>query len=149
LTNVELKDLPVDLSELCVALETEASDLRWYLDVSTGELLLVNDEYDPGEHAGLEVVDIETNPLRFRPVPAGSPGEPLKDMQGFTAQLTDATLKESLEIALLAPRPERRFKSVMTHLPDVQRAWHGFRQHRMEVRARAWLQSLGILPASR
>jgi hypothetical protein len=148
-TNVELKDLAVDLSELCVALEPEASDLLWFLDVTTGELLLVNDEYDPGEHAGLEVVDIETDPVRFRRVPPGSPDEPLKDMQGFAAQLTDATLRESLDLALLAPRPERRFKSVMTHLPDVQHAWHAFRQKRMETRARAWLQSLGILPSSR
>ncbi len=141
----ELNDLPVDFAELCVALEAEASDLCWYLDATTGEVILVNAEYDPTEHGGLSAEAIEADPTRFRRVPAGSPDEPLGDMHAFAAQSPDPKLKESLELALLAPRPERRFKSVLTYLPEVQDAWHAFRQQRVEERARAWLQSLGVL----
>jgi Uncharacterised protein family (UPF0158) len=141
----ELNDLPVDFAELCVALEAEASDLCWYLDATTGEVILVNAEYDPAEHGGLTADAIESDPARFRRVPAGSPDEPLSDMHAFAAQSNDPQLRESFELALLAPRPERRFKAVLTYLPEVQDAWHVFRQQRVEERARAWLQSLGVL----
>jgi hypothetical protein len=143
-TQTSVRDLPVDMAELCIALKAEASEFRWYLDVESGAVLLVNGEFDPSEHDGLTAVDIETDPLRFRRVPAGSVAEALGDMQAFASQHPDVTLKESLAIALEAPRPDRRFRSVLAWVPAAQDAWHAFRQQRIEQRARAWLGSLGL-----
>lgn len=144
MTNFVLKDLPVDLTELCIALEAETSDFRWFLDVSTGDVLLVTNEFDPAEHQGVTVTEIETDPVRFRRVPAGSVDDALGDMKAFVASLTDVMLRESLTLALEAPRPERRFRSVLGWVPGLQEQWHGFRQRRSEARATAWLESLGF-----
>jgi hypothetical protein len=140
------KPLPVDLAELCIALaaEGEASELKWFLDRDSGKVILVSREYDAAEWGGLTVQDIEGNPGRFTPVPAAEPRLQLDDMKAFLAGLSDVRLKESLEIALSAPRPERRFRAVLGWLPDELERWHAFRQHRCEARATAWLASVGV-----
>lgn len=141
-----LRDLPVDMAELCIALEAEASEFPWFLDVVTGAVVLVTDEFDPAEHDGLTVGQIESEPLRFRRVPAGSAEEGLGDMRAFAQQHADPTFRESLELALEAPRAERRFRSVLAWVPGAQEDWHRFRLGRVEGRAREWLRSLGFCP---
>jgi len=137
------------MSELCIALEAEAVELRWFLDLSTGDVILVNDEYVPEENDGLSVDDLEQNAQRFRQVPAADPADTVSDMQAFAGGLGDVRLKESLELALSAPRPERRFRAALGWLPDELERWHSFRQGRCEGRARAWLESLAIAPTAR
>lgn len=137
------------MSELCIALEAEAAELRWFLDLSTGDVILVNDEYVPEENDGLSVDDLEQNTQRFRQVPAADPNDTVTDMQAFAAALSDVRLRESLELALSAPRPERRFRAALGWLPDELERWHSFRQGRCEGRARAWLESLAIAPTGR
>ncbi len=141
--------LPVDMSELCIALEAEPAELRWFLDVSNGDVILVNDEFVPEENDGLSVQDLEQNAERFRQVPPSNPADVVGDMVAFAAQLTDERLKESLELALSAPRPERRFRAALGWLPDELERWHSFRQGRCEGRATQWLQSLGITASHR
>lgn len=141
-----LKALPVDLAELCIALEAESemSDLKWFLDLDSGKVILVSREYDASEWGGLKPEDIENNPARFKPVPAPEPNHQLTDMQAFVAALSDVRLKESLELALTAPRPERRFRAVLGWLPDELEKWHAFRQQRCETRAHSWLSTVGV-----
>lgn len=143
------RELPVDLEELCIALEAEAADLRWFLDGQTGAVLLVTHEYDPAENDGLTVTEIETDPLRFVRVPGGDPHHALVDMTAFAKQLGDGQLKESLELALSAPRPEKRFKTALSWLPEQQERWHEFRLARCRERAEAWLARQGIVPVAR
>lgn len=145
----KLAPLPVDMSELCIALEAEPADLRWFLDVTNGDVILVNVEYDPEENAGLTVSDLEQNTQRFRQVPSAAPADMLGDMQAFAAQLTDVQLKESLDLALSAPRPDRRFRAALGWLPDELDRWHSFRQRQCEDRATVWLETLGITPTYR
>lgn len=149
MTNFELTDLPVDLTELCIALEAEVSEFHWFLDVQTGEVLLVTNEFDPNEHGGITVMNIETDPVRFKRVPAGSLDELLLDMHAFLDWLSDEKLRESLTLALEAPRPERRFRAVLGWVPGLQEQWHGFRQDRIEGRARSWLETLGFMVRSK
>lgn len=141
--------LPVDIEELCIALEADSSDLRWFLDLDTGDVILVTEEYDPAEHDGLSVQEVEADGNRFRRVPAGNPVESVGDMKAFAADIGDAQLKESLELALTAPRPDRRFRAVLGWLPEMQDRWHQFRLQRCRARAHAWLTSLGIEASSR
>lgn len=149
MTDAPLQTLPVDLEELCIALEAEAGDLRWYLDVASGDVILVTREYEPAEHGGLTVVEIESDPTRFRRIPGGNPQDAIDDMKAFAGQLKDAQLKESLDLALSAPRPDRRFRAVLGWLPEQQQLWHDFRQARCVRRALGWLASQGIAPAER
>jgi len=139
--------LPVDLVELSIALEAEAdasAELRWFFDLDSGAVILVSREYDPAEWGGLSAQDLENTPARFKPVPPADPQHALADMSAFVAALTDSRLKESIELALSAPRPERRFRAVLGWLPEELEKWRAFRQQRAEARALTWLASLGV-----
>ena len=136
--------LPVDLVDLCIALESEAADYRWYFDLDTGETILLGPEYDPEEHGGLTRDDIKGRPQRFHRVPSETPAQALLDMKSFADQLNDGRLKESLMLALAAPRPEKRFRAVLSWLPDELERWHRFRQALLSERALNWLEALGV-----
>jgi hypothetical protein len=144
-----LQKLTLDLEELLIAFEAEAVDLRWYLDTQTGDVILVTHEYDPSEHGGLTTRQLEADEERFRPVPTPAGSESRDDMSAYVAQLSDAQLRESLEIALSAGRPERRFRAVLGWLPERQDDWRAFRQARCAARARAWLAACGFEPVLR
>ncbi len=140
-----MKRLKVDLDDLCIAIETSpGDDMRWYLDAESGSTILVTREYDPVEDDGPTLEEIESHPDRYLPVPPTPSHEAFRDMEAFVAGLSDERLKESLELALGAPRPFRRFKSVLDHLPDQRQAWFEFRRQRMVARARRWLANQGI-----
>ncbi len=141
------RKLPIDLTELCIALENEAQGFDWYLDTVTGDTVLVNAEYDPEEYGGLKVDEIEGDPQRFRRVPTTDERTAFADMEAFAQAHPDERLKESLMLALEAIRPERRFRAVLGWLPEEQHQWHSFRHQRLETRARAWLEHLGLQPA--
>jgi len=139
-----IKQLPVDLEELCIALEAEAGELRWYLDLHSGDVILVSAEYDPNEYGGLTREAIEGAPDRFHLVLPQGARDAVEDMRAFASQLEDSRLKESLELALEAPRPDRRFRAVLGWLPEELERWHTFRNLRCSTRAREWLQTLGV-----
>ncbi len=138
----------MDLPELCLALKAEAGELRWYLDLTSGEVLLLTPDFDPADHRGLTAGQVEADPERFRRVPARSQLDALADMQAFSLHLGDLVLRESLQLALEGPKPQRRFRSALSWLPDTLQEWHAFRQQRAEARALAWLRSLGVAPAA-
>lgn len=141
--------LPVDLEELSIALEAEAADLRWYFDQDTGDVLLVTPEFEPAEHGGLTVTEIESEPTRFVRIPPGHPQRVIDDMRAFVTSLGDSTLQESLELALSASRPERRFKTALSWLPERQQQWHAWHREQCQQRALAWLARQGIVPTAR
>ncbi len=120
--------------------------MRWYLDVQTGSTVLLNAEYDPGQNNGLTALEVEADAARFKPIPSGDVHLTLTDMASFAAQTGDAKLRESLELALAAPHPERRFRAVLGWLPEEQARWHSYRQGQLEQRARTWLKKLGLEP---
>ena len=134
----------IDLIELITAFEAEVSGLRWFLDRVTGNVYLVTHEYDPRENGGLTVDDLETNKSRFALVPSPTPEIALDDMISFARQIADLRLRETLEIALSAARPERRFRAVLGWLPERQQDWLSFRKARCEARAHTWLEQLGV-----
>ncbi len=143
------RSLPVDLEELSIALEAETADLRWYFDSDTGDVLLVTREFEPAEHGGLTVTEIENEPSRFVRVPPGNPQRVIDDMRAFVTSLGDAKLQESLELALSASRPERRFKTALSWLPERQQQWHAWHREHCQRRAIGWLSDQGIVPSAR
>lgn len=141
--------LPVDLEELSLALEAETADLRWYLDTLSGDVILVTPEYEPAENDGLTVQEIESSPSRFVRVPASNPANAVEDMKAFVASLGDPQLQESLQLALSASRPEKRFKTALSWLPERQQQWHAFYRQACRQRAIEWLAELGIAASVR
>lgn len=145
----ELRAIPVDLAELRLAFEAETQDLPWYLDTGTGEVLLVTSEYEPSQHRGVTVAQIEGDPARFLRVPPSNPQHLVDDMRAFAESVGDTQLTESLDLALSAPRPDKRFKTVLSWLPERQQQWHAWRQARTMERVTSWLAGHGLQPAAR
>ena len=144
-----LRALPVDLDDLVVAFEAEGELLQWYLDVQTGAVILVWREYEPADHDGLTATEIETDPLRFVKVPPADPQHLVGDMEAFADAIDDQQLKESLQIALAAPRPEKRFKAALSWLPEQLARWHAWRLQKCHERVKSWLARLGLTAESR
>ena len=82
----------------------------------------------------------------FAAVPKDTLEDSLDDMRAFAAQVTDPRLKESLDLALSGWGPERRFKALLSWLPELLDAWYAFRDLRVEARVLSWLHSLGYAP---
>jgi Uncharacterised protein family (UPF0158) len=143
-----MRALPVDLEELSIAFEAFGADLHWYLDTETGAVILLNREYDPADHQGLTPVEIETNTLRFVPVPKSDSVTVAKDMFNFAISVADSQLKESLELALSTPRPDKYFKKALSWLPEQQARWHAFHLEACRQRVLSWLRQQGITPTS-
>ncbi len=141
-----MRALPIDMPDVCIALSGEGGSLKWFLDTETGNTLLLNAEYDPHQNDGIAADEVERRPERFKRIPESKPSEMVGDMQAYAAQLADQRLKESLELALAAPHPERRFRAALGWLPEELAKWHAFRQGQLEARARAWLMGLGLKP---
>lgn len=144
-----LRAIPVDLAELRLAFEADTQDLPWYLDTETGAVLLVTSEYEPSQHGGVTVAHIEGDTRRFLRVPPSNPEHVVDDMRAFAESVGDSQLTESLEIALSAPRPDKRFKTVLSWLPERQQQWHAWRTDRTVERVTTWLQGHGLAPAAR
>lgn len=144
-----LRALAVDTTELRLAFEAETQDLPWYLDVDTGDVLLVTAEYEPSEHRGVTVAQIERETARFLRVPPSNPQHVVDDMRAFAESVGDTQLTESLALALSAPRPDKRFKTALSWLPETQQQWHAWRQARTMDRVTAWLAGHGLRPVAR
>jgi Uncharacterised protein family (UPF0158) len=144
-----MKKLHIDLTELCIARETETAELAWFLDIETGAVILLNPEYEPAKNGGLQPHEIEGNPNRFVPVTAQRNEDTQRDLKAFCDQVRDVQLKETLSLALAASRPEKRFKTLLQWLPEELGHWRQFRREACESRARTWLKSIGIEMAQR
>ncbi len=125
----------IQASDLVDAL-TSGYDLRWYLDLDTGELGPLTDEDDADELL---------MGRRVRAVPALDAREAYGIMERFAAAATDATLRELLAVALTGKGAFRRFKDVVHRWPDVADAWHEFHDASVLASAAEWLESEDIV----
>ena len=76
-----LRAIGVDLTELRLAFEADTQDLPWFFDTQTGAVLLTTAEYDPAQHGGLTVAQIEGDSQRFLRVPPSTPDQLISDMR--------------------------------------------------------------------
>lgn len=135
--------LPIDTEMLIAALEDHTLLSRYYLDLKTGEIVMVPE-------GGLDGVDdelaeaMENEPSRFEHI------EPLPSSQGFqvmadfTASLAESEAKRDLERALERRRPFRNFKEALESYPDLRDEWFRYHDRALKVVAEAWLRGNDI-----
>jgi hypothetical protein len=141
----------VNWDDLEMALTTSPEESMCYLDLRTGEVLMVTrDRFDDDDdawpsrdeiHAGLtggHLLAIE---------PLGSSVE-YRWMAEFTATVRDERLRDRLEVALDGRGAFRRFEQVLAGSPAERRRWLGFLDQRTRAAARAWLADRGIEPTT-
>ncbi len=133
------KTLKIALDELCWALEDRSAESSWVLDTETGDLLLISDVVDDDDLPvpRTEMEDDDTG--RFLWIEPEESHEAFRDMEDFVATVSAAQLRGLLEVAISGKGAFRRFKDVLARSPAELERWFGFRQRRLEARARQWL----------
>jgi hypothetical protein len=139
------KTLKIELDELCSAMEDSSYEHEYFLDLKTGEFLLISDYMDDGEAERLRD-KIDEEPDRYERIPKAEPHEGYEDMEDFIATVEDEHLAGLLEVSIDGKGAFRRFKDVLTRYPEERERWFRFKDERMEQRASEWLDDVGISP---
>lgn len=148
-----LRDLPVDLDDLSLALEGDPLLTGGQLDLRTGDVqqigpLYERDFFDELGHGDAidDADDEDAGDRWFRFDSLGSrPG--FRDMAEFLRTVADERLATRLERALGGRGAFRRFKNELADVPDELARFHRFTDDRRRGRARQWLAESGLRPA--
>jgi hypothetical protein len=152
-----LRDLPIDLDELSLALEGDPLLTGGRLDLRTGDVQQIGplyesdffDEFgepDGGEADwadGLEVGEADDRWRRFDSL-GSRPG--FRDMAEFLETVADERLATRLDRALGGRGAFRRFKDELADAPDELARFYRFTDDRRRGRARQWLAESGLRP---
>ena len=137
------KTLKVNLDELCSAMEDSSYENNYYLDLKTGEILLISDYMDDEETEKLrDKIDEESD--RYELIPKAESHEGYEDMQDFIATVEDEHLAELLDVAINGKGAFRRFKDVLLGYPEERERWFKFKDDRMQERALEWLDDIDV-----
>lgn len=137
------KTLRINLDELCSALKDSSYEHDYYLDLETGEILLISDYVDEEETQKL-TDKIDENPECYEQIPKAEPRDGYEDMEDFIATVEDGHISELLQVAIDGKGAFRRFKDVLARYPEERERWFRFKDERMEERALEWLNDIGI-----
>ncbi len=137
------KALNIDIEELCAAMEDGSYEHEYYLDLDSGEVLLLS-EYVGDEETGELEEQIEENSDRYERIPRAESHEGYRDMVDFIVTLENEHLAELLGVAIDGKGAFRRFKDVLLDHPEEEERWFRFKDERMEARALEWLGDIGV-----
>jgi len=139
------KRLSVDLEQLCYALDDSSYEHSYYLDLETGEPILISDYMDPEDAERLRE-QVDNHPDRYEPLPKADSYEGYQEMEDFIASVEDEHIGQLLEVAIDGKGAFRRFKEVLTRYPEEQERWFRFKDDRLNQRALEWLEEIGVEP---
>ncbi len=154
-----LRDLPIDLDELSLALEGDPLLTGGRLDLRTGEVQQIGPLYesdfvdDVGEPLegdddwpdDADIGEADDRWLRFDSL--GSRAG-FRDMIDFLETVADERLATRLDRALGGRGAFRRFKDELADVPDELARFHRFTDDRRRGRARQWLAESGLRPTA-
>jgi hypothetical protein len=168
--------LRLDLEDLALAFETNMPEAGQYLDLDTGEVVLVQDdigrevervyqEIDGDDSAALAaelqrrgVPQDERDELlqadlvevgfgtRFIRIPHVESHDAYEDMESFIETVQDARLQDRLWNAIRGKGAFRRFKDTLYDYPGERERWFTFTNAQMRRRVLDWLRDEGIEP---
>ena len=139
------KTLKINLDELCTAMEDSSYEHEYYLDLETGEIVLVSEWMEEESERLRDMID--RNPDRYEQIPGVESYETYHDMEDFIATVENKHLAELLEVAINGSGAFRRFKDVLLRYPEERERWFRFKDERMEHRALEWLDDIGVTVA--
>lgn len=152
-----LRDLPIDLDDLSLALEGDPLLTGGRVDLRTGEVhqigpLYESDYFDefgePDDEEAdwaddVEVGEADDRWLRFDSL-GSRPG--FRDMVEFLEAVADERLASRLDRALGGRGAFRRFRDELADAPDELARFHRFTDDHRRGRARHWLALSGLRP---
>jgi yecA family protein len=141
-----MKNLPVDLDELALALEHNDSGYglaAYWFDTGTGDVLFVSSDLEEDQEIRDQIGDDTSG--RFVRVASINSREAFRMMEDFLQTLPAGRVRDKLEASLRGPRPFRRFEESVTD-EKVREQWFAFRHQAVRRAAIAWLADLRIHP---
>ena len=136
---VIMKKVKTNKEELFGQFEFSSSEMTFYLDTQTGEIVTIS-EFDDLEEEEETKELIEDEPERFIAFPEQDSRRGYDDMVDFTNALTNRALQDKLAIALNGRGCFRRFKDVLFDYPEEREAWFAFEGKRQRDRFEEWLE---------
>ena len=140
---MEKKVLPVNLDELFEAIEDSSFEHEYFLDLDTGEILLLSEYMDDEDTEPLRD-RIDDDPERYEAIPKAESHEGYRDMQAFIETVDNEHLAELLEVAISGKGAFRRFKDVLLNYPEEREKWFQFKNDRVEERVLDWLDGIDV-----
>ncbi len=140
------KRLKIDLDDLTMAMEESSYEHEYFLDLQTGEILLISDYMDSDETAEVRK-KIDDDPDRFEEIPKADSREGYRDMEDFIDTIKDEHIAEVLSTAIEGRGAFRRFKDTLIRYPDERERWFKFKDDLMKQRALEWLNEVGVKPS--
>lgn len=149
-----MRELPVDLGELAMAMEDHGDYHAWHLDTRTGDVVPLPGPLGEPEALPEEMREeyeriLDEEPDRLRPVPRIFSDRGYRWMVRFAESVENEELRRLLRVALDGKGAFGRFKRVLADHPEERDRWFRFHDDRVEAEARAWLESLEIEPVPR
>jgi hypothetical protein len=135
-----MRKVKANLSDLMDAFDDCRIGDEFYLDVKTGELLRVSDEFMETDETEKIYERLDSEPERYLSIPTRSSREGYQDMVAFSESLEDENLQEKLWIALNGRGAFRRFKDVLLSYPEKREEWFKFKDERLKKCVREWLE---------
>lgn len=133
--------LTIRADELIMAFEDQGPEMQHFLDLQTGEVLILIEEAVDDEE---ERERLESDPerfLRIDPVPSYVGYEIMTD---FVETLPEGELQGELDRALRKSRPFRRFKDVLFNYPVAEEDWYRFHEQAYLKIIQEWLDDNGV-----
>lgn len=133
-------ELTTELADQIIfAMENQHED--YFLDTEELELVPAEDIDEDllADEAGSSVGASE----RFLPIPDWTPSDGFRLMERFVEHLRNPVYRKKLGEALSAGRGVfRRFKDTVKERPEIERAWHAFKDNAMRHEVSEWYNDL-------
>ncbi len=174
--NEDKRRLKINLEDLTDAFDSAFDKMWHYLDLETGEVVLVTEDDRRQLEALLEDTDAETIEAiheaiqneaipdeekdalytvalvedgynsRFIEIPQADSRQGYEDMEAFIETVSNWHLQELLQVAIQGKGAFRRFKDVLAGHAQERERWFRFRDERLRQRVLEWLEMEGVDP---
>jgi len=143
--------LPIKIDELkeAVIQNSKNSECVYYLDTSTGKIIIETREGDPmdidGNFLYLDGYLIEEFPdkKRFIRLTSNESGNDYHDMQAFIYTIKSRWLRNKLENTIDSYKAFQRFQEILRRETEKYK-WSNFRNKQLEKSVLQWLDSQGM-----
>jgi hypothetical protein len=168
--------LKINLEDLIDAFDSAFDEMWHYLDLETGEVVLVTED----DHRQLETLFVDTDAetieaindaiqaedipdgdkdslhtaalvefghnSRFIEIPQADSRQGYEDMEAFIETVSNWHLRELLQVAIQGKGAFRRFKDVLACHSHERERWFRFHDERLRQRVLDWLDMEGVDP---
>lgn len=154
--------IEINWMELDAAFQSGSWEMRYYLDLETGDVVMVTDEIagyleDPPDwelsdwmkQAIEEARQVEAGyGTRYVQIPQADTHEDYRDMERFISTVRDSDLRDRLWQAIEGRGAFRYFKDVLAEHPSEREHWFAFKDRCIYERVSDWLESEDIEPTN-